>query len=125
MACRIIQKIWFRLEYGDRIMICCKCKKPIERSYGRVTDLGNYCRECAKQNEIEAEKTIGEVISKEFENVYKQGCKDTAKKIYHLVEMLPIPRSVSNRYGTGFENALTVVKLEIAKQFGVEIDNTK
>ena len=47
--------------------------------------------------------------------------KETAEKIIHLVGMLPIPRQVSNRYGVGFENALTVVKLEIAKQFGVEI----
>ena len=52
---------------------------------------------------------------------YDLGSKETAEKIIHLVGMIPIPRQVSNRYGVGFENALTVVKLEIAKQFGVEI----
>ena len=68
------------------------------------------------------DETLGEVIAKEFENVYQQGCKDTAKKIYHLVDILPIPRSISNRYGVGFENALTVVKLEIAKHYGVGVE---
>ena len=52
---------------------------------------------------------------------YDLGSKETAEKIIHLVGMIPIPRQVSNRYGVGFENALTVVKLEITKQFGVEI----
>ena len=52
---------------------------------------------------------------------YDLGSKETAEKIIHLVGMIPIPRQVSNRYGVGSENALTVVKLEIAKQFGVEI----
>lgn len=48
--------------------------------------------------------------------------KETAEKIIHLVGMIPIPRQVSNRYGVGFENALTVVKLELAKRYGVEVE---
>lgn len=56
-------------------MICCKCKKPIERSYGRVTDLGNYCRECAMQNEIEATK------------VHNQFVADINKKLNRLAEL--------------------------------------
>ena len=31
---------------------------------------------------MENNKTLGEVVKKEFENIYRQGCKDTAEKIY-------------------------------------------
>lgn len=41
-------------------MICCKCGRYIERPYGRVTDLGNYCRKCAILNENEYQKAIVE-----------------------------------------------------------------
>ncbi len=59
-------------------MICCKCKRPIDRSYGRVTDLGNYCYQCAMQNEIEAKKAIVDLVN--------QARKETAREI--LIELI-------------------------------------
>lgn len=65
-------------------MICCRCKRPIERSYGRVTDLGNYCRECAMQNEIEYQEAIVDRI--------KQTRQETAREIYkRLIELSEDP----------------------------------
>ena len=29
-------------------------------------------------------ETLGDVISKEFENIYNQGCKETAREIFDL-----------------------------------------
>ena len=51
-------------------MICCKCHKEISRTYGRVSDLGNYCKECAKQNEVKAAKLYEANIKKAIE--YKE-----------------------------------------------------
>lgn len=80
-------------------MICCKCKKPIERSYGRGTDLGNYCRECAMQNEIEATKANNLIVA------------DLNKKLNRLAELedkieqgtlfeLPCVRKINNALGS-------------------------
>lgn len=70
-------------------MICCKCGKPIERSYGRVNDLGNYCRACAIQNEVEAEM-FATKYWKEQAEMWKQCTydirKETAKKFARQVE---------------------------------------
>lgn len=35
---------------------------------------------------MENNKTLGEVVKKEFENIYKQGCKDTAEKIIKFLD---------------------------------------
>lgn len=68
-------------------MICCKCKKPIERSYGRVTDLGNYCRECAMQNEIEAEKSIVAVVKQIIDETRKETAEKILNDLYHREEL--------------------------------------
>lgn len=57
-------------------MICCRCYKEISKTYGRVTDLGSYCKECAEQNEVEAtklyESNMKLVLEAEKKNAVKQ-----------------------------------------------------
>ena len=84
-------------------MICCKCGKPIERSYGRVTDLGNYCYQCAMQNEIEAKKAIA--------NIEGQTRKETAKEIIEEIKSLLYPE----------EGGLLAWLVAIADKYGVEV----
>lgn len=57
-------------------MICCKCHKEITKTYGRVTDLGNYCKECAKQNEVEAAK----LFESNMENVLEIEKRNAVKE---------------------------------------------
>jgi DNA-binding transcriptional MerR regulator len=53
----------------------------------------------------------------------RQTVKETAKEIYHLIDMFPIPtRKGQQRYATGFENGLTAIKLKIAERYGVEVE---
>ncbi len=59
-------------------MICCKCHKEITKTYGSVTDLGNYCKECAKQNEVEAAKLYETNIRKATK--YKEKLFECANK---------------------------------------------
>ena len=86
-------------------MICCKCERPIDRSYGRVTDLGNYCRECAILNEKEYQKAIFE----KMKEIRKEASEETAEKIITWIDT----------YYPCYSRA-DLVK-ELAKQFGVEI----
>lgn len=61
-------------------MICCKCHKEISKTYGRVTDLGNYCKECAEQNEIESVK-LYESNMKSVLEIKKNAVKEFAEKL--------------------------------------------
>lgn len=62
-------------------MICCKCHKEITKTYGRVTDLGNYCKECAKQNEVEAAKLFESNMKSVLEIEKRNAVKEFAKKL--------------------------------------------
>lgn len=62
-------------------MICCRCYKKISKTYGRVTDLGNYCEECAEQNEVEAVKLYESNIESVLEVEKKNAVKDFAEKL--------------------------------------------
>lgn len=61
-------------------MICCKCHKEISKTYGRVTDLGNYCKECAEQNEIESVE-LYESNMKSVLEIEKNAVKEFAEKL--------------------------------------------
>lgn len=62
-------------------MICCKCHKEISKTYGKVTDLGNYCKECAEQNEVEAAKLYESNIKSVLEVEKKNAVKEFAEKL--------------------------------------------
>ena len=62
-------------------MICCKCHKEISKTYGKVTDLGNYCKECAEQNEVEAVKLYESNIKSVLEVEKKNAVKEFAEKL--------------------------------------------
>lgn len=62
-------------------MICCKCHKEITKTYGRVTDLGNYCKECAKQNEVEAVKLFESNMKSVLEIEKKNAVREFAERI--------------------------------------------
>ena len=95
-------------------MICCKCKKPIDRSYGRVTDLGNYCYQCAMQNEIDARKEIVDLVD--------QARKEMAEKFAKLIFEKFSYDKLTHETDEDIEIGLTASELfELAKQFGVEI----
>lgn len=66
-------------------MICCRCHKEISKTYGRVTDLGNYCKECAKQNEVEAtyETNMKSVLEIEKKNAVKEFAEKLKKKVHN------------------------------------------
>lgn len=58
-------------------MICCKCGRTIDRTYGRITDLGNYCKACAYQNEEEA----NQIVKSAIEKAKAQAVKEFAEKL--------------------------------------------
>ena len=62
-------------------MICCGCHKEISKTYGRVADLGNYCKECAEQNEIEAAKLYEINMTSTLEIEKKNAVKEFAEKL--------------------------------------------
>lgn len=62
-------------------MICCKCHKEISKTYGKVTDLGNYCKECAKQNEVEAAKLYETNMVSVLKIEKKNAVKEFAEKL--------------------------------------------
>lgn len=62
-------------------MICCKCHKEITKTYGRVTDLGNYCKECAKQNEVEVAKLFESNMKSVLEIEKNNAIKEFAEKL--------------------------------------------
>ena len=63
-------------------------------------------------------KTLGEVVKKEFENIYKQGCKDMAEKIFgYLTEALQYNR----KHGSNFIVLHPADIKEIARQCSIEI----
>lgn len=62
-------------------MICCKCHKEISKTYGRVTDLGNYCKECAEQNEIKSAKLYEINMTSMLEIEKKNAIKQFAEKL--------------------------------------------
>lgn len=62
-------------------MICCKCHKEISKTYGKVTDLGNYCKECAKQNEVEAAKLYETNVVSVLKIEKKNAVKEFAEKL--------------------------------------------
>ncbi len=70
-------------------MICCNCHKEITKTYGRVTDLGNYCKECAKQNEVEAaklfESNMKNVLEIEKRNAVKEFAEELKAKAHSVV----------------------------------------
>ena len=71
-------------------MICCKCGRTIDRTYGRITDLGNYCKACAFQNENE----VNQIVQSAIEKAKAQAVKEFAEKIktifyYEFDEIIP------------------------------------
>lgn len=66
-------------------MICCKCHKEISKTYGSVTDLGNYCKECAKQNEVEASKLYETNMKSVLEIEKKNAVKEFAEKLKVII----------------------------------------
>ena len=62
-------------------MICCKCGRTIDRTYGRITDLGNYCKACALQNENE----VNQIVQSAIEKAKVQAVKEFAKKLKEKV----------------------------------------
>ena len=66
-------------------MICCKCHKEISKTYGSVTDLGNYCKECAKQSEVEASKLYETNMKSVLEIEKKNAVKEFAEKLKTII----------------------------------------
>ena len=58
-------------------MICCKCGRTIDKTYGRITDLGNYCKACAYQNENE----VNQIVQSAIEKVKIKAVKEFAEKV--------------------------------------------
>lgn len=74
-------------------------------------------------DELTAKHDCPTDITEAVKPFVKQAVKDTAKEIYHLIDMFPIPtKQGQQRYATGFENGLTAIKLKIAERFGVEVE---
>lgn len=48
--------------------------------------------------------------------------KQVAKEIYDLIGLIPIPDKHGTHLHIGFENALSAVKIKIAKEYGVEVE---
>ena len=98
------------------------------------TGFKEYCEENKRLTDENAElqKQVDELKTKQVIECYgmikgcdmvKQAVKDTAKEIYHLIDMFPIPtRKGQQRYATGFENGLSAIKLKIAERYGVEVE---
>lgn len=66
-------------------MICCKCHKEISKTYGSVTDLGNYCKECAKQNKVETAKLYETNMKSVLEIEKKNAVKEFAEKLKAII----------------------------------------
>ncbi len=92
-------------------MICCKCYKEISKTYGRVTDLGNYCKECAEQNEVEAAKPYESNIKSVLEVEKKNAVKDFAEKLKKSAQ-------TNLDHFTGFQKVVLVEQIdELLKEY--------
>ena len=99
----------------------------IEKRNNEITELQKQVDELTERAERAEE--IANVYQSEsttkcwVDYAVRQAVKDTAKEIYHLIDMFPIPtRQGQQRYATGFEHALSAIKLKIAERYGVEVE---
>jgi hypothetical protein len=102
-----------------------KLQKEIERWKEEYSWLDCKCQALQKQvDELKEKlwKSKQDMMTYHSKTV-AEAVKDTAKEIYHLIDMSPIPtRQGQQRYATGFENGLTSIKLKIAERYGVEVE---
>ncbi len=68
-------------------MICCKCHKEISKTYGSVTDLGNYCKECVKQNEVEAAKLYETNMKNVLEIEKRNAVNEFVGRLKNIISM--------------------------------------
>lgn len=80
-------------------MICCKCGRTIDRTYGRITDLGNYCKACAYQNEEEA----NQIVQSAIEKVKAQAVKEFAEKLKEKIKSLKVAEDEDYIFKCGFD----------------------
>lgn len=70
-------------------MICIKCKRKIDHSYGAPELIGNYCMACAINNGLTAgqiEKQRYEEIAKQaYELGYKQGVQKMQERVMQAI----------------------------------------
>ena len=73
------------------------------------------------------DKTLGEVVAEEFKNVYQQGCKDTAEKIFQKIKIKVLTEDMNeDRPQTLYRfTSFDVMKMarEIVEEFGVVFEN--
>lgn len=92
-------------------MICCGCHKEISKTYGRVTDLWNYCKECAEQNEVEAVKLYESNIKSVLGVEKKNAVKDFAEKLKESAQ-------TSLDHFMGFQKVVLVEQIdELLKEY--------
>ena len=92
-------------------MICCKCYKEISKTYGRVTDFGNYCKECAEQNEVESAKLYESNMKSMLEIEKKNAVKDFAEKLKESAQ-------TSLDYFMGFQKIVLAEQIdELLKEY--------
>lgn len=108
---------------------CSKVEKQKDELQKQVDELKNYAEMLFEENQDHYDKLQNaNLYIEKHEPIWKrnteQSVKDTAKEIYHLIEMFPIPtRQGQQRYATGFEHGLSAIKLKIAERYGVEAQN--
>lgn len=94
-------------------MICCGCHKEISKTYGRVTDLGNYCKECAEQNEVEAVKLYESNIKSVLEAKNKNAVKQFAERLKESAQ-------TNLDHFMGFKKVVLVEQIdELLKEYGI------
>lgn len=80
-------------------MICCKCHKEISKTYGSVTDLGNYCKECAKQNKVETAKLFETNMKSVLEIEKRNAVIEFAKKCKERINADYVNGGLNNHKG--------------------------
>lgn len=117
---RKMDEVTLRLDLGDR---SAEEIKQIAKAFNKINEeemeqlRAAYEVENAERNYLEAYINDNETWE-EYANLVR---KQTAKDIYDLIGLIPIPDKHRTHLHIGFENALSAVKTKIAAEYDLEV----